>query len=129
MESHWSIYTKQPPPLLSEQQLVDCSGHFGNFGCDGGLPSHSFEYIQWAGGITTESQYPYTGKDGNCTLTGKTFDAFAPFGSANVTTNDEPAMIRALYNIGPLSIQFDVAKDFMHYKSGVYSSKECSDTL
>jgi len=26
----------------AEQQLVDCAGRFGNFGCSGGLPSHAF---------------------------------------------------------------------------------------
>jgi cathepsin H len=44
---------------LSEQQLVDCAGDFDNYGCNGGLPSHAFEYIMFAGGIATEADYPY----------------------------------------------------------------------
>lgn len=44
---------------LSEQQLVDCAGDFDNNGCNGGLPSHAFEYIMFAGGLTTEVKYPY----------------------------------------------------------------------
>ena len=43
----------------SEQQLIDCASEFDNFGCDGGLPSHAFEYIFSAGGIATEDDYPY----------------------------------------------------------------------
>lgn len=48
---------------LSEQQLVDCAGDFDNDGCDGGLPSHAFEYLKYAGGLTTEAQYPYMAVD------------------------------------------------------------------
>ena len=128
MESHWSIFTKMPPPMLAEQQLVDCAGNFDNHGCNGGLPSQAFEYIKYAGGITTEAQYPYTAKDGNCTVSDVTFAAHAPFGSANVTVNNEKDMLRAMYDIGPLSIAYEVIDDFMHYKSGIYSTKDCNNT-
>ena len=58
MESH---YIKKYGQFrnLSEQQLVDCAGAFDNYGCNGGLPSHAFEYILSAGGLTTEDEYPY----------------------------------------------------------------------
>jgi C1A family cysteine protease len=31
---------------FSEQQLVDCSKHFDNDGCDGGWMSNAFNYLQ-----------------------------------------------------------------------------------
>jgi cathepsin L len=45
---------------LSEQQIVDCSRDYGNFGCDGGLMTNSYKYIKAAGGIEGAEDYPYT---------------------------------------------------------------------
>ena len=52
----------------SEQQLVDCAGDFDNAGCNGGLPSHAFEYAFYAGGMASEDGYPYYAEDRNCTV-------------------------------------------------------------
>jgi cathepsin H len=128
MESHWSILTKQPPPLLSEQQLVDCANAFGNAGCDGGLPSQAFEYIQYNGGLTSESQYPYTAKDGPCVSKETTMEAMAPRGAANITMGAETDISRAIYYAGPVSIAYHVADDFMHYSDGIYDNLDCPNS-
>ena len=47
MESHWNILGKGKNTTFSEQQLVDCAGDFDNNGCNGGLPSHAFEYSRF----------------------------------------------------------------------------------
>jgi cathepsin H len=125
VESHWALHKKTTPPDLSEQQLVDCAGDFNNHGCSGGLPSQAFEYIKWAGGIEGERNYPYKGVDDTCHFQKKDVDARLPFGSVNITEADETALLEAAFTAGPVSVAFQVTKDFSSYKGGVYVGTTC----
>lgn len=62
LEAHELIKYKEFTSL-AEQQLVDCAGAFDNHGCEGGLPSHAFEFIKYNGGIEAETSYPYHAVD------------------------------------------------------------------
>jgi len=105
---------------LSEQQLVDCAGDFNNYGCNGGLPSQAFEYLKYNGGQDTETQYPYTAVTGKkCKYDGK--PAAKVKAVVNITSYDEEALYAAVGTEGPVSIAFEVAKDFRFYQSGVYN--------
>jgi len=109
---------------LSEQQLIDCAGDFNNNGCNGGLPSQAFEYIYYNGGLDTEDSYPYEGEDDSCRYDPSNIGAKVT-GIVNITQNDENGLLDAVATVGPVSICFDVADDFMDYSGGVYSSDEC----
>lgn len=113
---------------LSEQQLVDCSQAFNNNGCNGGLPSQAFEYVMYAGGISTEKSYPYFEKDRNCTVDRDTFELEVPGGSINITAGDEVELQTAVFMHGPVSVCFDAVDDIEDYKSGVYTSNNCKST-
>lgn len=111
---------------LAEQQLVDCAGDFDNHGCNGGLPSHAFEYIRYAGGISTEQDYPYFATNRNCTVDPDTF-ALAVDQSVNITAGDEEELADAIFGHGPVSIAFQVVQGFKDYLSGTYSSDVCKN--
>merc|ERR1719245_152673 len=97
---------------LSEQSLVDCSGSYGNQGCNGGLMDNAFKYIK-AKGIPTESSYPYTAKDGTC----KSYTSETKLSSFTDVSNLEDAI-----KLQPISFAVDASR-WSSYRGGVY---ECS---
>jgi cathepsin H len=88
IESHWNILRRGKNDTFSEQQLVDCAQAFDNDGCEGGLPSHAFEYIRYAPGLQASQDYPYTAKDGQCQFNATKAKVFMPRGSFNITAGD-----------------------------------------
>ena len=96
--------------LLSEQQLVDCAGAYDNHGCNGGLPSHAFEYIADAGGLDTEDAYPYLAEgSGSCAFAERGVGADV-IRSVNITFQDEAELMEAVGNTGPVSVAFQVGR-------------------
>ncbi|KAA8526320.1 hypothetical protein F0562_008477 [Nyssa sinensis] len=88
---------------LSEQQLVDCDVNTGNKGCNGGLMERAFDYIKRNGGITTESNYPYAGRDENCNKGKAGNHAVTITGYMRVAPNNEKRLEAAVAN-QPVSV-------------------------
>ncbi|KAL4168293.1 hypothetical protein KRP22_011695 [Phytophthora ramorum] len=110
--------------ILSEQNLLDCAQNFDNHGCNGGLPSHAFEYVKYNGGLDKEETYPYEAKEGKCKF--NTYHVGAQVDQVvNITARNEKELKAAVGSAGPVSIAFQVVSDFRFYKSGVYESTEC----
>jgi C1A family cysteine protease len=103
---------------LSEQQLVDCSGSYGNEGCNGGLMDDAFEYIIGNGGICSESAYPYTATDGTCKTSCQKVSKISSY--VDVTSNDEDALAAAVAQ-QPVSVAIEADQSgFQFYSGGVF---------
>ncbi|MCI4382397.1 hypothetical protein PGIGA_G00014480 [Pangasianodon gigas] len=113
---------------LSEQQLVDCSRQYGNFGCLGGWMNAAFEYIKDNNGIDTEESYPYEASDNDCRFNPATVGATCT-GYVNIKSGDEKALQEAVATIGPISVAIDAGHmSFQLYTSGIYDEPDCSST-
>jgi len=112
---------------LSEQQLVDCSTDYGNFGCDGGLMDSAFKYIIANGGIDTEESYSYEAVDGDCRAKNGTVGATIS-NFKDIESGSEEALQDAIANL-PVSVAIDASQNsFQFYSSGVYYEEECSSS-
>jgi cathepsin L len=114
---------------LSEQNLMDCSSHYGNDGCDGGTMDNAFQYIIANNGIDTEDSYPYQGVQNTKCLfnpdnVGATLSSYK-----DIPSGSESDLTTAAATIGPISVAIDAGQpSFQLYKGGVYHDYLCSST-
>ncbi|RLM73545.1 cysteine proteinase 1-like [Panicum miliaceum] len=95
--------------VLSEQQMVDCDHECDasdprscDAGCNGGLMTTAFSYLEKVGGLETEKDYPYTGSDGTCKFDKSKI--VAQVKNFSVVSVDEDQIAANLVKHGPLAI-------------------------
>jgi len=107
----------------AEQQLVDCTTSYGNFGCGGGWVQSAYKYVLDKG-IAKEEDYKYTAVDGTCKDSTVT-RAFNISDCADVPIRSVDALKQALQN-GPVSIYVEADQSaFQFYSSGVVDDASC----
>jgi len=131
IESGFFQSTGSAPPALSPQQIVSCDKK--DNGCEGGNLQTAFDYVESAGGLDTEEDYPYTsatGSSGGCksstpvvTVTDYKY-AIPPCESGSCSSQDEDGLKAALATHGPLSICVN-SRFWNDYEGGVLS-RDCS---
>eukprot|EP00122_Pirum_gemmata_P019558 Pgem_evm1s18304 len=127
LEGQWFL-KKNKLISLSEQQILDCSTNNGNDGCNGGLMDGANTYIQNEGGLTLESDYKYTAKQGTCRDSSVTKYA-TNSGHHDITQGSESDLTDAVATIGPISVAIDASSNsFQFYHSGIYNPSGCSTT-
>lgn len=109
---------------FSEQQFVDCSGSFGNKGCQGGLMDDAFKYAE-ANKIETEENYPYKAKVETCVAKGgvTTVKSFAD------VKHNSPTDLKAAVAAGPVSVAIDAAGIGMQLYFGGIIKHFCGTSL
>lgn len=113
IEGRWAI-KNGTLVSLSEQELVDCDKV--DQGCNGGLPSQAYVEIKRLGGLMTEADYPYTGRDGTCKFD-ESKVAVDVSSWEQVSTNEAQIAAYVAAN-GPVSIGLNAAA-MQFYTGGV----------
>lgn len=105
--------------ILSPEQIVQCDKT--SYGCNGGWTEHAYNYVKSTGGITTDSNYPYTsstGVTGQCADKGNNYVISV---SGYSTVKGESSMASYVQKTGPLSVCLD-ASTWSTYKGGIMTS-------
>jgi len=120
VESYAKLSTKYDLIELAAQQIVSCDKADG--GCGGGWPYKAYGYLQKAGGMEAEADYPYvsgdSGKVPSCAFNvGKS--KVKVTGYKNVAKGE--SNLETALNAGPASVCVD-ASSWHSYTGGILSS-------
>lgn len=122
LESAWAIKTGDLYSL-SEQEIVDCDKL--DDGCNGGLMENVFNWTRDNGGLTTTSNYTYTGHDDICHFQ-KNQSIVQVKGYVSVPNNTLAVMTAVVQQ--PVSIAINANTfSFQFYHSGVYDPYFCKN--
>jgi len=110
---------------LSEQDLISCNT--ANNACDGGSMDLAFDFVTTNGGLCSEDDYKYKGKDKNKCKDDKC-DKYSPISSYQDVAQSTAALEAALES-GPVSVAIEADQNsFQSYSGGILTSS-CGTAL
>ena len=112
---------------LSEQQMIDCSRSYGNFGCQGGEMESAFKYAIESP-LCTEEDDPYVAQNRECNNLDCT--PVVNLTACNyLTPNDQLHMKEVVFK-QPVSVAIEAdASIFQFYSGGVITDETCGTNL
>jgi len=132
IESAWAL-AGNTLTTFSEQQVVSCDTT--DAGCNGGNTPTAYAYIESAGGLATEANYPYASSSGTApacqsfTVSGGKISGYSwatpECDTLFCSDQDEDTLAANLVSYQPVSICVD-ASEWSDYVSGVYQASACS---
>jgi xylem cysteine proteinase len=128
IEGIWNI-SGNPLVQLSVQQLVDCSGKYGNYGCNGGLMDYAFKYVMGNKGINSWANYSYVGIESpgcNKTLASAAVALIKNF--TDVQANSSDALLQAIAQ-QPVSVGVEADQSIWQFYRGGVISRNCGTLL
>lgn len=119
------ILTKnKQKPNISADRVIKCA--FYAQGCHGGFPYLASKYHQDFGSVT-ESTEPYTASDGKCpALNSKQYvsrNVGYKYVGGYYGASGEKAMLRELFDHGPMVVGFEVGLGFHAYAEGIFKAE------
>lgn len=113
---------------LSEQQLMDCTWSYGDFGCSGGLMDNAFAYAI-DHGMCLEEDVPYLAENQKC-VSMPQCDVVAKFTECFDVTPNNQVHLKEAVSFQPVSVAIEAdTRVFQFYKSGIIDSDDCGTTL
>ena len=107
---------------------MDCSGKYGNAGCNGGWYYDAWKYAEAVGGLCLESDYKYTARDGTCKDSSCGTKYNDPSGYSRVSADSDTALATASA-AGCVSVAIEADQTaFQYYSSGVLTGN-CGDSI
>jgi len=133
IESMWALKGNQLTALAPEQ-IVDCDTV--DQGCNGGDTPTAFEYVTQAGGLESETAYPYTagqsGAGGSCTFDQtqvvakiNNFTWVIPECLDSCDNQDMTTVQNQLATVAPFAICV-FAEPWQDYSGGIFNDQGCS---
>jgi C1A family cysteine protease len=124
--------SRDPPPVLSPMQLVDCSTK--NHGCSGGNIDYAMLYVL-QNGLMNETTYPYhlsssSNDDAYACVFKNASVVYRPSSCFRLRPGNEKDIRGALEERGPLVVAIEAsAFVFQMYNGGIIRSQDCGTDL